>query len=89
MRVRNVQVAQLKASRDKLLAELERQFLEVDRLSVENSALSQVCQSLILLNLPLFSGHNSSAHDVLLSLRKFGQPHRCASHERGHAEVWV
>ena len=51
------QVAQLKSSRDKLLAELERQFLEVDRLSVENSALSQVCQCLTLLILPLFSGH--------------------------------
>ena len=38
-----MQVAQLKASRDKLLAELEKQFLEVDRLGVENSALSQAC----------------------------------------------
>ena len=37
-----VQVTQLRASRDKLLAELEKQFLEVDRLSVENTALSQV-----------------------------------------------
>ncbi|CAL5229236.1 g12522 [Coccomyxa viridis] len=35
------QVAQLKASRDKLLVELEKQFLEVDRLAVENAALSQ------------------------------------------------
>ena len=40
-----MQVAQLRASRDKLLAELEKQFLEVDRLSVENSALSQVASS--------------------------------------------
>lgn len=79
MWVRNVQVAQLKASRDKLLAELERQFLEVDRLSVENSALSQVCQSLILLNLPLFSGHNNSAHDVLLSLRNWATSQMCKS----------
>ena len=39
------QVAQLKASRDKLLVELKKQFLEVDRLSVENSALSQVASS--------------------------------------------
>lgn len=37
-----MQVAQLRVSRDKLLAELEKQFLEVDRLSVENSALAQV-----------------------------------------------
>ena len=36
-----MQVAQLKASRDKLLVELEKQFLEVDRLGVESSALSQ------------------------------------------------
>jgi hypothetical protein len=37
----SAQIAQLKASRDKLLAELEKQFLEVDRLGVENSALLQ------------------------------------------------
>jgi hypothetical protein len=37
----SLQVAQLKASRDKLLVELEKQFLEVDRLGVESSALSQ------------------------------------------------
>ena len=42
---RAAQVAQLKASRDKLLVELEKQFLEVDRLSVENAALSQVAFS--------------------------------------------
>ena len=36
------QVAQLRVSRDKLLAELERQFLEVDQLASENAALSQV-----------------------------------------------
>ncbi|CAK0787044.1 hypothetical protein CVIRNUC_010260 [Coccomyxa viridis] len=35
------QVAQLRLSRDKLLAELERQFLEVDQLASENAALSQ------------------------------------------------
>ena len=37
------QVVQLRVSRDKLLTELERQFLEVDQLASENAALSQVC----------------------------------------------
>ena len=41
--VRNLQIAQLRVSRDKLLAELEKQFLEVDQLASENAALSQVC----------------------------------------------
>ncbi|KAK9918861.1 hypothetical protein WJX75_007597 [Coccomyxa subellipsoidea] len=38
------QVAQLKASRDKLLAELDIQFVEAERLGNESSALSQALQ---------------------------------------------
>ncbi len=38
----NMQVMQLKTSRDKLLSELDIQFIEAERLGNENSALSQV-----------------------------------------------
>lgn len=38
----SLQVTQLKASRDKLLAELDIQFVEAERLGNESSALSQV-----------------------------------------------
>ena len=40
-----LQVAQLNVSRDKLLAELEKQFLEVDQLAAENAALIQLCST--------------------------------------------
>ena len=39
------QVTQLKASRDKLLAEVDVQFKEADRLANENSALTQATDS--------------------------------------------
>ena len=43
----HLQVAQLKASRDKLIAQVSVQLAETDRMSVESAALAQVAHTVI------------------------------------------
>jgi hypothetical protein len=50
-----MQVLQLKAGREKLLAELDIQFVEAERLANENSALSQVPSTFTARSVPFWS----------------------------------